>query len=132
MVGQPKGAPSIPECVESDELPSVVVLKPDDVILSKVGASLNLDKDKVAFPDILYPVGDARRYIDCFALGEDDIRTVKRDSRTATNSHPMLRTMSVFLIAEALPRQHFDPLDLVRRCFVENGKGSPRPAIELR
>jgi hypothetical protein len=111
-------------------LPPEVVLKPNDIVLSEIGSALNLDENKSAFPYVFNPMSHARKDVDRLTLTKDDFFSIQSDPGTACDGHPMLRTMSMFLITQALSGQDFNTFDLVGSGFVEDCESSPRPPVE--
>ena len=85
-------------------LPSEVVLQPDDIVLTEVGSSLNLDEDEGNFSYVFNAMSDASRYIYRFALGKNDFFTVERDPGATSDCHPVFRALRVLLIAQAFAR----------------------------
>ena len=101
-MGKPKGEASIPEGRIGGTLSSKIVLETYDVIFSEIGSCLYLDKDEYDVANVLNAVGDTGGYVDGVALGDENLSVVKCDTGPPADSHPMLRTVGVALIAQTL------------------------------
>jgi hypothetical protein len=69
------------------------------------------------------------RNIDRLADIQPVLLSIECDLRAALNDHPVLGSLSVFLIAEPLAGQNFNPLYLVGFGLVEDRKASPWPLV---
>src|SRR2546428_2142464 len=85
--------------VAPPHLPSVVVLKPLNVILSEVSAALDLDEDQFFGADVFDTMCSARRHVDrATGLGHN-FASIQRHFCGARDYHPVLGSMRMPLIA---------------------------------
>jgi hypothetical protein len=101
-------------------------MKPDDIVFTEIGATLNLDDGQRKRAGVLYPMGRARGDEGRF-LGMD-ISDLFPDSHPCDAGHdnPVLTPMMVKLKAQATARIHVDLLDLVPLSLPEHRPSSPR------
>ena len=92
----------------------------------KIGSTLDLDEDEFAGTRIFDAMGGAHWDLDRVARFEWDCLAVERDPGPAFDDHPVLGALRVTLIAEAVARQHFDPLHFVRVRSVQDREAPPR------
>ena len=109
--------------------PPVIVLKPLDVILSEISATLDLDEDQSFRTRVFNTVSRADWNIDGATSAKENLAAVKRHSGRTRDHHPVLRSVRVFLIAQTFLRQHFDAFNFVVFGFVQNCETAPRTFI---
>ena len=77
--------------------PTVVVLKPHDVVLAQVAAGLHLDDLQRHLAGILQPVGRTLRDVRGLVLGQNILCVVDCDTGCAFDDDPVIRTVVVLL-----------------------------------
>src|SRR5213594_565663 len=110
-------------------LPSVVVLKPLNVILSEICSALNLDKNQSFGSDVFDTMRRAGRNIDSPPRRRRDFASVQCHFCDARDDHPVLGSMRMSLIAQALLRQDLNSFNLVSIRDIENSEATPRAFI---
>jgi hypothetical protein len=92
--------------------------------------SLYLNENKRFLVRILHPVRSAHSDIDCLARFDRDVAIIEGNFCPSLDHHPVFGALRVFLIAQTLAGQHFDPFDFKTVSFIEHSKCSPRSAIK--
>ena len=95
--------------------PSVVVLRPFDIVFSEIVTRLDFDKDHPLRAGIPNAMPCLHRQVDGAAGCQINILTILCHYRLTGDNVPMFGTMEVPLVTQPLPRVDGDPLDLVIR-----------------
>ena len=98
-----------------------VVFDPDNVVLAKIVASLDLNKDKRRFTGIFDPMGRTNGDVDSLAGRQREHLSVERDICDALDDYPVFASPGVFLVTQAFRGVYADALDLIIQPFFENG-----------
>jgi hypothetical protein len=128
-VGKPKGGWSIPK---GADLTPEIVLQADDIVFSKVSSPLDLDENQGTLSYILDAMGDACWNINCFAFRKKDFKRRRESLALFPEHHPVLGSVFVHLITQALARQDFDAFHFIGGCLIENRKTAPRTLVKSR
>src|ERR1700722_12863128 len=104
---------------------AVIVLDPDDVVLTEIAAGLNLDQLQQYLAGFLQPMHGADRNIDRFVLVHRLDGFIHRDARRTSHHDPVLRAVMVFLQGESSARFHDDAFDLMALTHVDRLIGAP-------
>src|ERR671923_310219 len=76
-------------------------------------------------------MGRADGNIDRFAGVDIDLFSIESHFRCAFDDEPVLSSLRVFLVAESLSRENFNPFDLEISIFLKDCVSSPWPTIKL-
>jgi len=94
--------------------PAEVIIQTDDVILAKVGAVLNLDKDQwLRLAQVFDPMGAAYWNINRRSAAHQSLNIVKHKLAFTRDKKPVLRAAKMTLVTEPPLRVDSDALDLV-------------------
>jgi hypothetical protein len=91
----------------------VVIFKPDDIVLSEIGPSLNLNEGELNIPNTLNSVGCLEGNVHRLARLEVDLLALEDDPGPALHDDPMLGSLEMLLIAQTLSGidpYPFDPI----------------------
>jgi hypothetical protein len=113
----------------ASDVPSIIVVQADDVVLSEVVAVLDFDEDQVVFTGVVDAVGYPDRHVDGRPGADRQLVIVEDDHPRASQDEPVLGASCVPLIAEPRPSSYRDALDFVPGLVVQDDISSPGPLI---
>src|SRR5436309_13353554 len=93
-------------------LSTEIVLEPLDIVLSKVGTALDLDKNQFFRSDVFDTMRRSCRYIHSTTGGGRDLAAIQCYFCDAGDDHPVLGSRGMSLVAQALLRQDFNAFNL--------------------
>src|SRR6266478_7966115 len=99
-------------------MPTINVVKPNDVVLAQITADLHLDQLQRNFPRIGEAMDRADRHIDGFIFVDEPYLVADRDLCDAAHHHPMFRAVEVLLQRQPAAGMDADSLDLIARTEV--------------
>jgi hypothetical protein len=105
----------------------VVVIEPDNIVLTKIFAALHLNDDKGYDSRVFQPVSDPYGDECGFVNVDDRFPRSAGDLGGPGNHDPVLASMVVLLQGEALPRTHLYPFYLVILVLLKDRILAPGP-----